>query len=64
MRVTITKPMRVNCLSGEVEITEQEYKRLLILNAIEEKAEKPFLNEKESIETPEKEKRITRKAKK
>lgn len=35
MKVTITKPIRVNVLSGEVEVTEQEYKRLLLFRAIE-----------------------------
>lgn len=63
MRITINKPVRVNCLSGEVEVTEQEYNRLMLLNVIEEKAEMPVF-EKESKETPEKEKRTTRKAKK
>lgn len=60
MRVTIKKPVRVNCLSGEVEVTELEYSRLVLLDAVE--AEKPVF-EKEVKETPEKEKRTTRKAK-
>ena len=25
MKVKITRPIRVNCLSGEVEVTQQEY---------------------------------------
>lgn len=35
MKVIITKPIRVNCLSGEVEVTEIEAERLAILGAIE-----------------------------
>lgn len=54
MKVKITRPIRVNILSGEVEVTEQEYNRLLVLNAIEVAEER---------EIPEKQKRTTRKAK-
>lgn len=35
MKVKITRPIRVNCLSGEVEVTQQEYERLLLLGAVE-----------------------------
>lgn len=55
MKVKITKPMRVNLLSGEVEVSELEYNRLLILGAVEP------LMEKEKIEAPEKKQRTTRK---
>ena len=58
MKVKITKPMRVNLLCGEVEVSEFEYNRLVTLGAIE-----PLI-EKEKIETPEMEKRTTRKVKK
>ena len=58
MKVKITKPIRVNCLSGDVEVTDQEYQRLLLLEAVE-----PAI-EKKSIETPEAvEPRTTRKKK-
>ena len=59
MKVKITKPIRVNCLSGDVEVTDQEYQRLLLLEAVE-----PAI-EKKSIEIPEKavEPRTTRKKK-
>lgn len=53
MKVRITKPTRVNLLSGEVEVSEQEYNRLLILGAAE-----PLI-EKEMRETPEVEKKRT-----
>lgn len=53
MKVRITKPTRVNLLSGEVEVSEQEYNRLLILGAAEP------LTEKEMRETPEAEKKKT-----
>lgn len=55
MKVTINKPTRVNLLSGEVEVSEQEYARLLLLGLIEniEKREIP----------EEKTKRTTRRAK-
>lgn len=33
MKVKITKPVRVNAVSGEVEIDEVEYQRLRILDA-------------------------------
>ena len=60
MKVRITKPTRVNCLSGEVEVTDVEYNRLKLFGVVE-----PII-EKQAIETPEKtvEKRVTRKAKK
>lgn len=35
MKVKITRPIRVNCLSGEVEVTQQEYERLQRMGAIE-----------------------------
>ena len=35
MRVKLKKPIRVNCLPCEVEVTEDEFKRLLLLNAAE-----------------------------
>lgn len=54
MKVKITKPIRVNLLSGEVEVSEQEYERLLIMGAIDTVDER---------ETPETEKRTTRKKK-
>lgn len=54
MKVKITRPIRVNVLAGEVEVTEQEYNRLLVLNAIESAEER---------ETPEIEKK-TRRARK
>lgn len=54
MRVRITKPCRVNLLSGEVEVSEMEYKRLLTLKLIDTEAK----------ETPEVEKKQTRKARK
>lgn len=47
MKVKITKPTRVNLLSGEVEITDQEYARLQLLGAVE-----PMI-EKKKIEIPE-----------
>lgn len=47
MKVKITKPIRINCLSGECEVTPQEYNRLLLLNAIEP------LMEKKTVEIPE-----------
>lgn len=55
MKVRITKPTRLFLLSGEVEVTEQEYERLCVLGAVE-----PLI-ENEVIETPEKQKRTTRK---
>lgn len=54
MKVKITKPIRVNCLCGEVEVTEQEYERLLVLGVIDSV---------EVRETPEVEKKTTRKKK-
>ncbi len=53
MKVRITRPIRVNCLSGEVEVTQQEYERLKRMGAIETEAR----------EIPEVKKRTTRKAK-
>jgi len=38
MKVKITRPIRVNCLSGEVEVTQQEYERLQRMGAIETEA--------------------------
>lgn len=58
MKVRITKPTRVNLLSGEVEVTDIEYNRLMLLGACE-----PVI-EKEQREVPEqKVERKTRKAK-
>lgn len=58
MKVRITKPTRVNLLSGEVEVSDVEYNRLMLLGAVE-----PVI-EKEKIEVPEqKAERKTRKAK-
>lgn len=54
MKVKITKPCRVNIISGEVEVTKQEYDRLALLKLID----------KETKEIPEVEKRTTRKGKK
>jgi hypothetical protein len=54
MKVKITKPIRVNALGGEVEVTQQEYDRLVLLGAAEIK---------EVREIPETPKRTTRKAK-
>ena len=54
MKVKITRPIRVKCLSGEVEVTQQEYERLQRMGAIEVADER---------EIPEKQKRTTRKAK-
>lgn len=47
MKVKITKPTRVNLLSGEVEISDQEYARLQLLGAVE------LMIEKKKIEIPE-----------
>lgn len=56
MKVKLNKPARVNCLSGEIEVTEAEYERLQLLNLVE-----PLI-EKETREIPEeKVKRTTRK---
>ena len=58
MKVRITKPTRVNLLSGEVEVTDIEYNRLMLLGVGE-----PVI-EKEQREVPEqKVERKTRKAK-
>lgn len=58
MKVRITKPTRVNLLSGEVEVTGIEYNRLMLLGVGE-----PVI-EKEQREVPEqKVERKTRKAK-
>ena len=48
MKVKLTKPARVFCLPGEIEVTEQEYQRLRILNIVEVPIEK------ETREIPEK----------
>ena len=55
MKVRITKPIRVNVLGGEVEVTQFEFDRLVLLGAAE-----PM----EVREIPEVPKRQTRKAKK
>lgn len=56
MKVKLIRPARVNCLPGEIEISETEYARLQILNIVE-----PLI-EKEIREIPEKEiKKTTRK---
>lgn len=58
MKVRITKPTRVNLLCGEVEVSDIEYQRLMLIGAIE-----PVV-EKKTIEVPEqKVERKTRKAK-
>lgn len=57
MKIRITKPIRVNCLSGEVEVTESEFNRLVLLNAVELVKEQREIPEK-AIE------RKTRKTKK
>lgn len=56
MKVILKHPTRVNALSGEVEVTREEFERLMILNAVEVA---------ETREVPEKavEKKTTRKAK-
>ena len=53
MKVIITRPARVNILSGEVEVTPDEFNRLVLLGLAEVK---------EVRETPEV-KKTTRKAK-
>lgn len=53
MKVKITRPIRVNCLSGEVEVTQQEYERLQRMGAIDIEAR----------QTPEIKTKQTRKAK-
>lgn len=56
MKVKLNKPARVNCLPGEVEVTEAEYERLQLLNLVD------LPIEKETRETPEaKTQRTTRK---
>ena len=55
MKLKITKPVRVNALSGTVEVDVNEAARLFLLGAAE-----PVL-EKESKEIPEKQTRTTRK---
>lgn len=45
MKVIIKRPIRVNIISGEVEVTDQELRRLVLLDACE------FIEERE---TPEK----------
>lgn len=54
MKITITKPCRVNLISGEVEVTKQEYERLSVLG-LTDTAEK---------EVPEVKTKVTRKARK
>ena len=53
MKLKITKPIRVNVLSGEVEVDVNEAARLFLLNAAE-----PVLDKRE---IPEKETKTTRK---
>lgn len=53
MKVKLNKPTMVRCLSGEVEVTQQEYERLLLLGAIDTEAR----------QTPEIKTKQTRKAK-
>lgn len=53
MKVRITKPCRVNLISGEVEVSKQEYERLSVLGLID-------TTEKE---VPEVKTKTTRKAK-
>lgn len=53
MKVKITKPIRVNVLSGEVEVDINEAARLFLLGAVE-----PVIEKKE---IPEKAERTTRK---
>lgn len=54
MKLKITKPVRVNAISGEVEVDVNEAARLFLLGAAEPVA-------KESKEIPEKTERTTRK---
>lgn len=35
MKVKIVKPIRVNCISGTVEVDEAEFHRLVLLGAVE-----------------------------
>lgn len=35
MKVKLNKPAMVRCLPGEIEVTQQEYERLLLLGAVE-----------------------------
>ena len=53
MKIKLIKPIRVNALSGECEVTAEEYARLLLLGAAE-----PLIEKKE---VPEKVKKETRK---
>ena len=55
MKVKITKPCRVNLISGEVEVTKQEFERLSVLGLIDTTTEK---------EVPEVKTKVTRKARK
>lgn len=55
MKVKLIRPARVNCLPGEVEVSEAEYSRLQLLCLCE-----PLI-EKKAKEIPEKEVRETRK---
>ena len=41
MKAKINKPCRVNILSGDVEISEQEWERLSLLGLLEEKKAEP-----------------------
>lgn len=51
MKVRITKPVRVNAISGEVEVDEIEYQRLRILDACQPISRE--IPEKMNIETRE-----------
>ena len=53
MKVKIDKPARVNILSGEVEVTEQEYQRLMLLGFVAKKEERVIPEAVEVRETPE-----------
>lgn len=35
MKVKLNKPAMVRCLPGEIEVTRQEYERLLLLGVVE-----------------------------
>lgn len=52
MKVRITKPVRVNAISGEVEVDEIEYQRLRILDACQPISTRE-IPEKMNIETRE-----------
>lgn len=55
MRIRITKPIRVNALAGEVEVSPAEYERLVLLNACEP------IEAREIPEVQTREKRTTKK---